>query len=73
LVSERFNKGYGCLTCARNRRLTFTAQFGKVALHITRSRRQAPPPQPARRNVIDIVAALQESLAQKKPRKRDAA
>jgi hypothetical protein len=37
-------KTYGSLTCARNRRLTFTAQFGKVALHITRSRRQAPPP-----------------------------
>ena len=31
-------------------------------------KRQAPPPQPARSNVIDIVAALQESLAQKKPR-----
>jgi hypothetical protein len=28
---------------------------------------------PARSNVIDIVAALQDSLAQKKPRKRGAA
>ena len=36
-------------------------------------KRQAPPPQPARSNVIDIVAALQESLAQKKPRKRGVA
>jgi non-homologous end joining protein Ku len=36
-------------------------------------KRQAPPPQPARSNVIDIVAALQESLAQKKPRKRGGA
>jgi DNA end-binding protein Ku len=35
--------------------------------------RQAPPPKPAHSNVIDIVAALQESLAQKKPRKRGAA
>ena len=34
---------------------------------------QAPPPKPARSNVIDLVAALQESLAQKKPRKRGAA
>src|SRR5246500_5868648 len=33
-------------------------------------KRQAPPPKPARSNVIDLVAALQESLAQKKPRKR---
>jgi non-homologous end joining protein Ku len=30
-------------------------------------------PKPVRSNVIDIVAALQESLAQKKPRKRRAA
>ena len=36
-------------------------------------KRQAPPPKPARNNVIDLVAALQESLAQKKPRKRGAA
>ena len=36
-------------------------------------KRQAPPPKPARSNVIDLVAALQESLAQKKPRKRGAA
>ena len=36
-------------------------------------KRQAPPPKPVRSNVIDIVAALQESLAQKKPRKRGAA
>jgi DNA end-binding protein Ku len=36
-------------------------------------KRQAPPPKPARSNVIDIVAALQESLAQKKPRKRGVA
>src|SRR6476660_5898267 len=36
-------------------------------------KRQAPPPQPTRSNVIDLVAALQESLAQKKPRKRGAA
>ena len=36
-------------------------------------KRQAPPPMPARSNVIDLVAALQESLAQKKPRKRGAA
>jgi DNA end-binding protein Ku len=35
-------------------------------------KRQAPPPKP-RSNVIDLVAALQESLAQKKPRKRGAA
>jgi DNA end-binding protein Ku len=33
-------------------------------------KRKAPPPKPARSsNVIDLVAALQESLAQKKPRK----
>jgi hypothetical protein len=32
-------------------------------------KRQAPPTKPARSNVIDIVAALQESLAQKKSRK----
>ena len=36
-------------------------------------KRQAPPPKPARNNVIDLVAALQESLARKKPRKRGAA
>jgi DNA end-binding protein Ku len=36
-------------------------------------KRQAPPPNPVRSNVIDLVAALQESLAQKKPRKRGAA
>jgi non-homologous end joining protein Ku len=36
-------------------------------------KRQASPPKPVRSNVIDIVAALQESLAQKKPRKRGAA
>jgi DNA end-binding protein Ku len=36
-------------------------------------KRQAPPPKPARNNVIDLVAALQESLAQKKPRKRGVA
>jgi DNA end-binding protein Ku len=36
-------------------------------------KRQTPPPKPASSNVIDIVAALQESLAQKKPRKRGAA
>jgi DNA end-binding protein Ku len=36
-------------------------------------KRQAPPPKPVRSNVIDLVAALQESLAQKKPRKRGAA
>jgi DNA end-binding protein Ku len=36
-------------------------------------KRQAPLPKPVRSNVIDIVAALQESLAQKKPRKRGAA
>jgi hypothetical protein len=30
-------------------------------------KRQAPPPKPVRSNVIDIVVALQESLAQKKP------
>jgi hypothetical protein len=36
-------------------------------------KRQAPPPKPARSTVIDLVAALQESLAQKKPRKRGAA
>jgi DNA end-binding protein Ku len=37
-------------------------------------KRQAPPPKPARSsNVIDLVAALQESLAQKKQRKRGAA
>jgi len=36
-------------------------------------KRQAPTPKPARNNVIDLVAALQESLAQKKPRKRGAA
>jgi non-homologous end joining protein Ku len=35
-------------------------------------KRQAPAPKPVRSNVIDLVAALQESLAQKKPRKRDA-
>jgi DNA end-binding protein Ku len=36
-------------------------------------KRQTPPPKPVRSNVIDLVAALQESLAQKKPRKRGAA
>src|SRR5271170_1516108 len=36
-------------------------------------KRQPPPPKPVRSNVIDLVAALQESLAQKKPRKRGAA
>jgi DNA end-binding protein Ku len=36
-------------------------------------KRHAPLPKPVRSNVIDIVAALQESLAQKKPRKRGAA
>jgi non-homologous end joining protein Ku len=36
-------------------------------------KRQAAPPMRARSNVIDIVATLQESLAQKKPRKRGAA
>jgi DNA end-binding protein Ku len=36
-------------------------------------KRPAPLPKPVRSNVIDIVAALQESLAQKKPRKRGAA
>src|ERR1700731_3236296 len=36
-------------------------------------KRQAPLPKPVRSNVIDIVAALQESLARKKPRKRGAA
>jgi DNA end-binding protein Ku len=36
-------------------------------------KRQAPPPKPVRSNVIDLVAALQESLVQKKPRKRGAA
>jgi non-homologous end joining protein Ku len=36
-------------------------------------KRQPPSPKPARSNVIDLVAALQESLAQKKPRKRGAA
>ena len=36
-------------------------------------KRQAPLPKPVRSNVIDIVAALQESLAQKKPRKRGSA
>jgi DNA end-binding protein Ku len=36
-------------------------------------KRQAPPPKSARSNVIDLVAALQESLAQKKPRKCGAA
>ena len=36
-------------------------------------KRQALPPKPVRSNVIDLVAALQESLAQKKPRKRGAA
>src|SRR6202022_4816882 len=36
-------------------------------------KRQESPPKPARSNVIDLVAALQESLAQKKPRKRGAA
>jgi DNA end-binding protein Ku len=35
-------------------------------------KREAPQPKPARSNVIDLVAALQESLAQKK-RKRGAA
>jgi hypothetical protein len=36
-------------------------------------KRQASPLKPARSNVIDLVAALQESLAQKKPRKRGVA
>jgi non-homologous end joining protein Ku len=36
-------------------------------------KRQAPPPKSTRSNVIDLVAALQESLAQKKPRKCGAA
>jgi hypothetical protein len=36
-------------------------------------KRQAPPPKPARSNMIDLVAALTERLAQKKPRKRGAA
>ena len=36
-------------------------------------KRQAPSPKPVRSNVIDIVAALQESLAQKKSSKRGAA
>jgi DNA end-binding protein Ku len=36
-------------------------------------KRQAAQPKPVRSNVIDLVAALQESLAQKKPRKRGAA
>jgi DNA end-binding protein Ku len=64
-----------------------TAEFDPTKYHDTYSedvkrliedkakgqKRQAPPPKPARSNVIDIVAALQESLAQKKPRKRGAA
>jgi CheB methylesterase len=36
-------------------------------------KRQAPRPSLTRSNVIDLVAALQESVAQKKPRKRGAA
>jgi DNA end-binding protein Ku len=36
-------------------------------------KRQAPSPKSVRSNVIDIVAALQESLAQKKSSKRGAA
>ena len=45
----------------------------KKLINAKGQKRQAPPPQPARSNVIDIVAALQESLAQKKPRKRGVA
>ena len=36
-------------------------------------KREAPPRKPARSNVIDLAAALRESLAQTKPRKRGAA
>ena len=64
-----------------------TAEFDPAKYHDTYSedvkkliedkakgeKRQAPTPKPARSNVIDLVAALQESLAQKKPRKRGAA
>jgi DNA end-binding protein Ku len=35
-------------------------------------KREAPAPKAAKSNVIDLVAALQESLAQKEPRKRGA-
>ena len=53
---------------------TYTEDVKKLIDHkVKGQKRQAPPPKPVRSNVIDIVAALQESLAQKKPRKRGAA
>ena len=60
---------YNCLDDDVHAKLAKTLDQWLIEDKAKGQKRQAPPPKPARSNVIDLVAALQESLAQKKSRK----